>query len=146
MRWQELKHEWDKNPKRREAMQREFPYRKLADELVALRASLGLTQSQLAKKMKTTQSTVARFESGRQAITVKTLDRVASSLGFGWTISFDPIETLVETTLPTMSIPRAHHPGLRDCRLNRSVPPVEVSLIGGHSRPEFRLSSSGLGA
>src|SRR6266550_2140117 len=107
MRWQELKHEWDKNPKRREAMQREFPYRKLADELVALRASLGLTQSQLAKKMKTTQSTVARFESGRQAITVKTLDRVASSLGFGWTISFDPIETLVETTLPTMSIPRA---------------------------------------
>jgi transcriptional regulator with XRE-family HTH domain len=104
MRWSELKEDLDRNPRRRETMQREFPFRRVADEIVALRASAGLTQAQLAVKMKTTQSTVARFESGRHPITVRTLDRVASALGAEWRIVFEPVAAPTTTAVPSVSM------------------------------------------
>jgi transcriptional regulator with XRE-family HTH domain len=108
MKWQDVKRDWAKNPKRRDAIAREFPYRKIADELVALRAGAGLTQADLAKRMNTTQSTVARFESGRHAVTVKTLDRVAMCLKVQWRIEFEPIETAAVTLIPNASMTLAN--------------------------------------
>ena len=92
MKWQELKAEWAKDPKRRAVLRSEFPYRQLADELVALRAGLGLTQAQLAQRTNTSQSVIARLESGRHPVTVKTLTTIASAVGMDWRISFEPAE------------------------------------------------------
>lgn len=90
MRWQELKAEWNQNPKYRAALRTEFPYRHLADELVAVRAGLGLTQEELAAKMKTSQSVIARLESGRHPVTTATLSRIATALAMNWRIAFEP--------------------------------------------------------
>lgn len=51
--------------------------RKIAD----LREASGLTQAQLAKKLKTTQSAIARIESGRQNVSTKLLKRIGRALG-----------------------------------------------------------------
>ncbi len=51
--------------------------RKIAD----LREASGLTQAQLAKKLKTTQSAIARIESGRQNVSTKLLKRIGHALG-----------------------------------------------------------------
>lgn len=46
-----------------------------------LRESAGMTQSELAKRLKTTQSAVARIESGRQNISTDTLKKLSRALG-----------------------------------------------------------------
>lgn len=52
-------------------------------ELTALkaRARAGLTQSELAERMHTTQSTIARLESGRTMPSMRTLARYAGATG-----------------------------------------------------------------
>ena len=51
----------------------------LAHELIAARVHAGLTQAQLADKMGTTQSVIARLESGARLPSVKTLLRFAKA-------------------------------------------------------------------
>jgi len=46
-----------------------------------LRESAGLTQSDLAKKLKTTQSAVARIESGSQNLSADTIKKISQALG-----------------------------------------------------------------
>jgi ribosome-binding protein aMBF1 (putative translation factor) len=53
----------------------------LARELIAARVRAGLTQAELAARMGTTQSVVARLESGAQLPSVKTLLRFAKATG-----------------------------------------------------------------
>jgi transcriptional regulator with XRE-family HTH domain len=53
----------------------------LARELIAARTRAGLTQEQLADKMHTTQSTIARLESGRTMPSLRTLSRYAEATG-----------------------------------------------------------------
>ena len=53
----------------------------LARELIAARVRAGLTQAELAARMGTTQSVVARLESGVQLPSVKTLLRFAKATG-----------------------------------------------------------------
>jgi ribosome-binding protein aMBF1 (putative translation factor) len=53
----------------------------LARELVAARIRAGLTQAELAERMGTTQSVVARLESGARLPSVKTLLRFAKATG-----------------------------------------------------------------
>jgi ribosome-binding protein aMBF1 (putative translation factor) len=55
------------------------------------RARAGLSQAQLAKRMKTTQSTVARLESGRGKPSTRTLSRFAKATGHRLKISFEPV-------------------------------------------------------
>lgn len=57
------------------------PEFELARELIAARARAGLTQEQLADKMQTTQSTIARMESGRSLPSLRTLARYAEATG-----------------------------------------------------------------
>lgn len=45
------------------------------------RARIGLTQSELAERMHTTQSTIARLESGRTMPSVRTLAGYAEATG-----------------------------------------------------------------
>lgn len=51
--------------------------RKIAD----MRDTLGITQSELARKLKTTQSAVARIESGKQNISTDMLRKIGMALG-----------------------------------------------------------------
>jgi len=63
-----------------EALAGEFAF---IDELLKARASAGLTQAQLAERIGTTQSAVARLESGSAAHSpsIATLQRYAKALG-----------------------------------------------------------------
>ena len=62
----------------------------LASALIGARARAGLTQEQLARRMKTTQAVVARLESGRTKPSRHTLERFAAATGMRLRISFEP--------------------------------------------------------
>ena len=55
--------------------------RALAGELVARRVDLGLSQTEVAARMGTSQSAVARLESGDVDVRLSTLERYAAALG-----------------------------------------------------------------
>ena len=67
----EVKAEYD-------ALEQEYA---IARELIAARARAGLSQAQLAAKMNTTQSTIARLESGKGHPSLRTLSRYAEATG-----------------------------------------------------------------
>jgi ribosome-binding protein aMBF1 (putative translation factor) len=50
-------------------------------ELVAARARAGLSQVQVAQRMGTTQSAVARMESGKRLPSMRTVERFAQAVG-----------------------------------------------------------------
>jgi ribosome-binding protein aMBF1 (putative translation factor) len=53
----------------------------LARAIIQARVQSGLTQEELAKRMGTTQSVVARLESGKRLPSIRTLRRVAEATG-----------------------------------------------------------------
>ena len=53
----------------------------IGEKIADLREAQGLTQTTLAKKLKTTQSAVARLESGKQNISAEMLKKVSRALG-----------------------------------------------------------------
>ena len=55
--------------------------RDLAATLVARRRDLGLSQTEVAARMRTSQSAVARLESGDADVRLSTLERYAAALG-----------------------------------------------------------------
>ncbi len=55
--------------------------RQLTTVLVAERLSLGLSQTEVAARMGTSQSAVARLESGASDIRLSTLERYAQAVG-----------------------------------------------------------------
>ncbi|MEW5822744.1 MAG: helix-turn-helix transcriptional regulator [Pseudomonadota bacterium] len=61
-----------------DALEQEYA---IARELIAARARAGLSQSQLAERMHTTQSTIARLESGKSLPSLRTLTRYAEATG-----------------------------------------------------------------
>ena len=71
-----------------EALEEEFS---LASAMIAARGQAGLTQAQLARRMKTTQAVIARLESGRIKPSTRTLERLAAATGMRVRISFEPI-------------------------------------------------------
>ncbi len=69
------------------AQEKEF---ELVRALIDARVRAGLTQKQLAARMKTTQSVIARLEGGRVYPSARTLDRFAKATGTRLKISFEP--------------------------------------------------------
>jgi len=53
----------------------------IARELIAARARAGLSQGEVAKRMGTTQSVVARLESGKRPPSMRTVERFAQAVG-----------------------------------------------------------------
>ena len=76
-----LKSKWLKDPKIKEAYELTKPEFDLAKNLIAERLKAHLTQKEIAKRMKTTQSVVARLESGAQRPSFKTIENYAKALG-----------------------------------------------------------------
>ena len=70
-----------------DALEEEFA---LASALIAARSQAGLTQEELAEKMDTSQSAIARMESGRVIPSGSTLKRFARATGTRLRITFDP--------------------------------------------------------
>jgi ribosome-binding protein aMBF1 (putative translation factor) len=69
-----------------EALEREF---NLASAIIEARARAGLTQEELAAKMQTTQSTIARMESGKSLPSSRTLEKLAKATGSRLKIVFE---------------------------------------------------------
>ena len=87
----ELHKKWMKEPgyrKEYDALEEEFA---LMAAVAKARARSGLSQAELAKRMKTTQSTIARLESGRGLPSTRTLGRFAKATGHRLKISFEPV-------------------------------------------------------
>lgn len=61
-----------------DALEQEFA---IASELIRARARAGLSQAELAERMGTSQSAIARLESGRTLPSPKTLIRFAKATG-----------------------------------------------------------------
>jgi len=66
-----------KNEKFRKAYEQEWRKLNIAYGILKLREKHGYTQKELAKKLKTTQSVVARIESGDQNLTIDYLNKIA---------------------------------------------------------------------
>ena len=56
--------------------------RALAEELVSRRLALGLSQTEVAARMGTSQSAVARLEAGASDVRLSTLERYAAAVGY----------------------------------------------------------------
>ena len=83
---------WSKDPaylKEYDVLEEEFS---VMAAIAKARRRAGLSQAELARRMKTTQSTVARLESGRGQPSTRTLVRFAKATGHTLKISFQPIK------------------------------------------------------
>ncbi len=82
--------EWDKDPEFRaayDALEEEFA---LANALISARADL--SQAELARRMGTSQSAIARLESGRSRPSTRTLRKFAEATGMKLRFVFEPVK------------------------------------------------------
>ena len=86
----DLHERWSREPDYREAYDRLGPEFELARSLIEVRTRAKLTQAELAERMQTTQSVIARLESGRSRPSTRTLDKIAQATDTRLRISFDP--------------------------------------------------------
>jgi ribosome-binding protein aMBF1 (putative translation factor) len=85
----DLHKKWIKKKDYRKAYEELAPEFALARAVIHARVTAGLTQEQLAQRMETTQSVVARLESGRTRPSTQTLQRLATATGTRLRISFE---------------------------------------------------------
>lgn len=81
--------DWKKDPefvREYEALEDEFS---LSSALISARARADMTQEQVAEKMQTSQSYIAKLESGRVSPSMKALQRYAEATGAKLKISFE---------------------------------------------------------
>lgn len=88
----DLHRKWSRDPKYRKAYEELRPEFDLAKVMIEARLHAGLTQEQLADRMKTTQSAVARLEGGRSNPSAKTLEKFAQATGTHLKIIFETLE------------------------------------------------------
>ena len=86
----DLHEKWSRDPDYRTTYDELGPEFELARSMIEARIGAGLTQAQLAERMETTQSVVARLESGRVHPSTRTLEKIAQSTGTRLRISFEP--------------------------------------------------------
>jgi ribosome-binding protein aMBF1 (putative translation factor) len=77
----ELADEWLKDPEFKAEYDRLAPEFEFSAELLRARLRAGLSQTELAKRMNTSQSAIARLESGQTLPSTKTLLRFAEATG-----------------------------------------------------------------
>ena len=76
-----LKKKWQADSEFREAYDALKPEFQVARQLIAARNRAGLSQAEVARRMGTTQSTVARLESGQRLPAMSSLQRYANAIG-----------------------------------------------------------------
>lgn len=89
IKFEDIKNQWMKDPDFRKAYDNlEIEY-EIALQLIQARINSGLTQAEIAIRMGTTQSVIARLESGRTLPSVKTLSHYAKATGCHLHISLE---------------------------------------------------------
>ena len=86
-----LHEKWSKDPAYRKAydqLEEEFA---LAAAIAEARGKAGLTQEEVAQRMHTTQSNIARLEAGRTTPSTRTLEKFAEAVGTRLKITFEPV-------------------------------------------------------
>ncbi len=86
----ELHEKWlkdDDYAKAYDELETEF---ELARQMIEARLRAGLTQEELATRMRTSRTVIARLESGRVLPSTRTLERLAAATGSRLKISFEP--------------------------------------------------------
>ncbi len=78
-----------RSPKYRETQERLRPFEEIARLVIMRRAQLGLTQQELAERMRTTKSVISRIESGQHRTSTDTLRRLAEALDGHAVIGFE---------------------------------------------------------
>ena len=115
----ELHKKWSKDPEYRSVYDKLRPEFEIARLLIEARTQAGLTQAQLAERIQTTQSAVARFESGRIHPSTNTLKKIAQATGTRLKISFEAIKKEATTPLLQNKVSR----GVQPCLLYTSPSP-----------------------
>ena len=87
----DLHEAWSENSEYRAEYERLGMGFALARSLIEARTRAHLTQAELAERMATTQSVVARLESGRVCPSTRTLEKVARATGTRLRIRFEPV-------------------------------------------------------
>jgi ribosome-binding protein aMBF1 (putative translation factor) len=62
--------------------------RRIARKIIEARQAAGMTQAELARKLRTKQQAISRVESGEQNVTVELLENVAHALGAKFDFAF----------------------------------------------------------
>jgi len=86
--WDQIKAERPDTPARRRGYEKAGRTIRLALEIHNLREKRGLSQRELAERLGTTQSAIARLEAGNVSPSLPTLDRVAEALEVELVVSF----------------------------------------------------------
>ena len=86
----DLHKKWSEDPEYRKAYDQLGPEFEISRSLIEARTRAKLTQAELAQRMNTTQSAVARLESGRTRPSTRTLQKIARATRARLRISFDP--------------------------------------------------------
>lgn len=79
--WDEIKAGRRNSTARRRGYEQAGRAIRLASEIRALREKKGLSQRELAERVGTTQSAIARLEAGNISPSLPTLDKIAAALG-----------------------------------------------------------------
>ena len=87
----DLHRKWMQDPAYRQAYDELAPEFALSRTIISARLAAGLTQEELAERMQTTQSVIARLEGGRVWPSTRTLERFAKATGTRLKISFEPV-------------------------------------------------------
>ena len=91
--YNDIRKEWMQDPefvKEYAALEQEFS---LASAMIAARAHADMTQQDVAGKMGTSQSYIARLEGGAVSPTMKALRRYAEATGSRVKITFEPVSS-----------------------------------------------------
>ncbi|OGE14709.1 transcriptional regulator [Candidatus Daviesbacteria bacterium RIFCSPHIGHO2_12_FULL_37_11] len=88
--WKVLREELLEDPEVRKEYEKLKPRYELISQLIGARAKKGLTQAQLAKRMGTKQSAIARVEGGNANPSVAFLQKLATALNSKLTIQIQP--------------------------------------------------------
>lgn len=77
-----------KSERFKELYEQRDPFVRVAHQIILRRGELSLTQQELAERIGTTHTVISRIESGRQPVSVTTLQRLAKALDLALVIDF----------------------------------------------------------
>jgi transcriptional regulator with XRE-family HTH domain len=98
--WSDLRERRMAEPGAREGYEAEKRAYELGEAVRQLRTELGLTQRQLGKRARLTQSAVARLEAGDVVPTLRVLERIAEALGTHLDVSLRKPQVSASKTTP----------------------------------------------
>lgn len=88
--WRDVQDEWMRDPEYRRLRELHRLPEDVSLAFIAGRLNLDMTQQQVAERMGTTQSVVARMENGRHLPSLRSIERYAKALGLKLEIKLVP--------------------------------------------------------